>query len=232
MQNAVWESFKPGAWTEEIDIQDFIQRNYSPYNGGDDFLQPASQQTLQLWEKIKILLQEEHRRKGVYSIDTRTVSSITSHPPGYIDRSLELIVGLQTDEPLKRAIMPNGGIRMVRAAVDAYGYELDPEIELIFTHYRKTHNQGVFDAYTQEIRNARKAGIITGLPDAYGRGRIIGDYRRIALYGTDLLIQDRKKLLAGLERDIFTEELIRQREELTEQISALKELEEMASLQN
>lgn len=229
MQNAVWESFKPGAWTEEIDIQDFIQRNYSPYNGGDDFLQPASQQTLQLWEKIKILLQEEHRRKGVYSIDTRTVSSITSHPPGYIDRSLELIVGLQTDEPLKRAIMPNGGIRMVRAAVDAYGYELDPEIELIFTHYRKTHNQGVFDAYTQEIRNARKAGIITGLPDAYGRGRIIGDYRRIALYGTDLLIQDRKKLLAGLERDIFTEELIRQREELTEQISALKELEEMAS---
>jgi formate C-acetyltransferase len=228
MQNAAWESFKPGAWTEEIDIQDFIQRNYTPYTGGDDFLQPASQQTLQLWEKVKILLQEEHRRQGVYAIDTKTVSSITSHPPGYIDRNLELIVGLQTDEPLKRAIMPNGGIRMVRAAVDAYGYELDPDIELIFTHYRKTHNQGVFDAYTQEIRNARKAGIITGLPDAYGRGRIIGDYRRIALYGTDLLIQDRKKLLAGLERDNFTEELIRQREELTEQISALKELEEMA----
>ncbi|NLV20502.1 MAG: formate C-acetyltransferase, partial [Syntrophomonadaceae bacterium] len=164
-----------------------------------------------------------------YSIDTKTVSSITSHAPGYVDRGLELIVGLQTDEPLKRAIMPNGGIRMVRAAVDAYGYELDPEIELIFTHYRKTHNQGVFDAYTDEIRRARKAGIITGLPDAYGRGRIIGDYRRIALYGTDLLIQDRKKLLSGLERDNFTEELIRQREELTEQIAALKELAEMAA---
>jgi len=229
MQNAAWESFNLGAWTEEIDIQDFIQKNYSPYTGGDDFLQPASQQTLQLWEKVMTLLQEEHRRKGVYSIDTKTVSSITSHPPGYVDRNLELIVGLQTDEPLKRAIMPNGGIRMVRAAVDAYGYELDPEIELIFTHYRKTHNQGVFDAYTKEIRNARKAGIITGLPDAYGRGRIIGDYRRIALYGTEFLIQDRKKLLADLERDNFTEELIRQREELTEQISALKELEEMAS---
>jgi formate C-acetyltransferase len=229
MQNSAWENFNHGDWTEEIDVQDFIQKNYSPYSGSDDFLQPATQKTLQLWDKVKVLMQEEHQHNGVYSIDTKTVSSITSHPPGYIDRELETIVGLQTNEPLKRAIMPNGGIRMVRSAVDAYGYELDPEIELIFTHYRKTHNQGVFDAYTQEIRNARKAGIITGLPDAYGRGRIIGDYRRIALYGTDLLIQDRKKLLAGLERDNFTEELIRQREELTEQISALKELEEMAS---
>lgn len=229
MHNTAWDGFQTGAWTEEIDVRDFIQNNYSPYGGSDDFLQPASQQTLNLWEKIKLLLQEEHQRKGVYSIDTKTVSSITSHAPGYIDRDLELIVGLQTDEPLKRAIMPNGGIRMVRSAVDAYGYKLDPEIELIFTHYRKTHNQGVFDAYTQEIRKARKAGIITGLPDAYGRGRIIGDYRRIALYGTDLLIEDRQKLLAGLERDNFTEELIRQREELTEQIAALKELEEMAT---
>jgi formate C-acetyltransferase len=140
-----------------------------------------------------------------------------------------MIVGLQTDEPLKRSIMPNGGIRMVRSAVDAYGYKLDPEIELIFTHYRKTHNQGFFDAYTQEIRQARKAGIITGLPDAYGRGRIIGDYRRIALYGTDRLMEDRQKLMTGLERDNFTEELIRQREELTEQLAALKELAEMAA---
>ena len=229
MHQTAWEGFQAGAWSEEIDVRDFIQKNYSPYQGSADFLRPASQKTLKLWEKVKTLLQEEHRRNGVYAIDTHTVSSITSHAPGYIDRELELIVGLQTDEPLKRAIMPSGGIRMVRAAVDAYGYELDPEIELIFTHYRKTHNQGVFDAYTEEIRRARKAGIITGLPDAYGRGRIIGDYRRIALYGSNLLIKDRQKLLADLERDNFTEELIRLREELTEQISALKELEEMAA---
>ncbi|HWQ77007.1 MAG TPA: formate C-acetyltransferase [Syntrophomonas sp.] len=229
MQNTAWEGFKPGAWTEEIDVRNFIQINYAPYTGGDDFLQPASRRTLELWEKVKLLLQEEHRHGGVCSIDTKTVSSITSHSPGYIDRNLELIAGLQTDEPLKRAIMPGGGIRMVRSAVDAYGYELDPEIELIFTHYRKTHNQGVFDAYTNEIRNARKAGIITGLPDAYGRGRIIGDYRRIALYGTAFLQQDRENLLFLLEKDTFTEALIRQREELTEQISALKELEKMAS---
>ncbi|HPF21157.1 MAG TPA: formate C-acetyltransferase [Syntrophomonas sp.] len=229
MENTAWEGFQKGAWNEEIDVQDFIQKNYTPYTDGDDFLSPPSQRTLQLWEKVKALMQEEHCRQGVYSIDTKTVSSITSHPPGYLDRDLELIVGLQTDEPLKRSIMPNGGIRMVRSAVDAYGYKLDPEIELIFTHYRKTHNQGVFDAYTQEIRQARKAGIITGLPDAYGRGRIIGDYRRIALYGTDRLMEDRQKLMTGLERDNFTEELIRQREELTEQLAALKELAEMAA---
>ena len=230
MQNIAWEDFKKGAWTEEIDVQDFIQKNYTPYTDDGSFLKPASQRTLKLWEEVKVLLWEEHQHRGVYAIDTHTVSSITSHQPGYINRDLEVIVGLQTDEPLKRAIMPNGGIRMVRSAVEAYGYELDPEIELIFTHYRKTHNQGVFDAYTQEIRNARKAGIITGLPDAYGRGRIIGDYRRIAIYGTAFLIHDKYQILAGLDCDHFSEDLIRQREELTEQISALKELETMTEL--
>jgi formate C-acetyltransferase len=230
MQNIAWEDFKKGAWTEEIDVQDFIQKNYTPYTDDGSFLKPASQRTLKLWEEVKVLLWEEHQHRGVYAIDTHTVSSITSHQPGYINRDLEVIVGLQTDEPLKRAIMPNGGIRMVRSAVEAYGYELDPEIELIFTHYRKTHNQGVFDAYTQEIRNARKAGIITGLPDAYGRGRIIGDYRRIAIYGTAFLIRDKYQILAGLDCDHFSEDLIRQREELTEQISALKELETMTEL--
>ena len=162
------------------------------------------------------------------NIDTSTVSTITSHGPGYIDKDLEVIVGLQTDEPLKRAIMPFGGIRMVKNACDAYGYKLDPEVEKIFTEYRKTHNQGVFDAYTPEIRRARKAGIITGLPDAYGRGRIIGDYRRVALYGVDRLIQEKKRQLGLLETAWMEDEIIRQREETTEQIKALEALKEMA----
>ncbi len=228
MQNSAWEGFHSGDWATEIDLRDFIQKNYTPYTEDGSFLKNSTQRTLQLWEKVKTLLWEEHQRQGVYDIDTHTVSSITSHKAGYIDRDLEVIVGLQTDQPLKRSIMPNGGIRMVRSALDSYGYEIDPEIELIFTHYRKTHNQGVFDAYTPEMLNARKAGIITGLPDAYGRGRIIGDYRRIALYGTDFLIKDKLKLLNQLQYDVFTEELIRQREEITEQIEALKELKEMA----
>lgn len=230
MQKTAWEGFNQGNWTDEIDVQDFIQRNYTPYTGDDSFLPPATERTLQLWNKVKELLWEEHTHQGVYDIDTHIVSSLTSHQAGYIDRDLEIIVGLQTEEPLKRAIMPNGGIRMVQSAMDSYGYKLDPKIELIFTHYRKTHNQGVFDAYTQEIRNVRKAGIITGLPDAYGRGRIIGDYRRIALYGTDYLISDRNKLLSGLEYDYINEDLIRQREELTEQITSLHELKQMAEL--
>lgn len=228
--NTAWEGFKAGDWMDEVDVRDFIQRNYAPYTGDGAFLKPAAQRSLQLWNKVKDLLWEEHQRNGVYDIDTHIVSSVTSHKPGYIDRDLEVIVGLQTDEPLKRAIMPMGGIRMVRSAMDSYGYELDPEIDLIFTHYRKTHNQGVFDAYTQEIRNARKAGIITGLPDAYGRGRIIGDYRRIALYGIDFLINDKMEALNRLEYDIFTDELIRQREEITEQIDSLKELKQMAEM--
>ncbi len=228
MQNTAWEGFKGSEWKDEISVRDFIEHNYTPYIGDGSFLKPATQKTLKLWDKVKNLLWDEHQRKGVYDIDTHTVSSITAHKPGYIDRDQEVIVGLQTDEPLKRAVMPMGGIRMVHSALDAYGYEMDPEINLIFTHYRKTHNQGVFDAYTQEIRNARKAGIITGLPDAYGRGRIIGDYRRIALYGTDFLMKDKLATLDFLEFDVFDEDLIRQREEISEQIEALKELKEMA----
>lgn len=230
MQHAAWDGFTQGNWTDEIDVKDFIQHNYTPYTGDESFLKLATQRTLALWNKVKDLLWEEHQRNGVYDIDNQTVSSLVSHKAGYIDRDLELIVGLQTDAPLKRAIMPGGGIRMVRAALDAYGYELDPMIEKIFTQYRKTHNQGVFDVYTREILNARKAGIITGLPDAYGRGRIIGDYRRIALYGVDFLIEDKKRIQAGLVYDYFSEELIRQREELTEQIRALTELKQMAAL--
>lgn len=228
MHNTAWEGFTAGDWIDEVDVRDFIQLNYAPYTSDGSFLKPPTSKSLKLWDKVKKLLWEEHQRYGVYDIDTRTVSSITAHKPGYIDRDWEVIVGLQTDEPLKRAIMPMGGIRMVRSALDSYGYELDPDIDLIFTHYRKTHNQGVFDAYTQEIRDARKAGIITGLPDAYGRGRIIGDYRRIALYGTDYLFKEKIKTMDRLEYDIFTEDLIRQREEITEQIAALKELQQMA----
>ncbi|MDD4801907.1 MAG: formate C-acetyltransferase [Syntrophomonas sp.] len=230
MQYNAWEGFISGDWMNEIDVANFIQRNYTPYSGDSSFLKPATQRTLKLWEQVKDLLWEEHNNNGVRSIDPHTVSSITSHKAGYINRDWEVIVGLQTDEPLKRAIMPNGGIRMVRSAADSYGYELDPEIDHIFTHYRKTHNQGVFDTYTQEIRNARTAGIITGLPDAYGRGRIIGDYRRIALYGTDFLINERIDILERLKYDVFTDELIRQREELTEQITSLQELKSMAEL--
>ena len=181
-----------------------------------------------MWDKTTVLLEEENKKGGTLNIDTSTVSTITSHGPGYIDKDLEVIVGLQTDEPLKRAIMPFGGIRMVKNACDAYGYKLDPEVEKIFTEYRKTHNQGVFDAYTPEIRRARKAGIITGLPDAYGRGRIIGDYRRVALYGVDRLIQEKKRQLGLLETAWMEDEIIRQREETTEQIKALEALKEMA----
>lgn len=230
MQNTAWEGFVAGHWVDEIDVRDFIQLNYMPYTGDGTFLKPPTAKSLDLWDKVKKLLWEEHQKNGVLNIDTHTVSSITSHKPCYIDRDLEVIVGLQTDEPLKRAIMPMGGIRMVRAATDSYGYELDPEIDLIFTHYRKTHNQGVFDVYTPEIRKARKAGIITGLPDAYGRGRIIGDYRRIALYGTDFLIKNKIACLKQIEYDVFTDDLIRLREEVSEQITALKELNEMAEM--
>lgn len=230
MNYTAWEGFQEGSWMEEVEVRDFIQRNYSPYTGDRSFLKSSSERTQKLWNKVKDLLWEEHQKKGVYDVDTHTVSSIISHPAGYIDRDLELIVGLQTDAPLKRAVMPAGGIRMVRSALDAYGYEVDKEMDFVFTHYRKTHNQGVFDAYTPEIRMARKAGIITGLPDAYGRGRIIGDYRRIALYGIDFLIQEKMNIMGQLQWDVFDEALIRQREEITEQIAALKELKQMGDL--
>lgn len=229
MHNTAWEDFKGTEWKDEISVRDFIEHNFTPYTGNASFLKPPTPKTVQLWDIVKGLLWEEHQRNGVLSIDTHTVSTITAHKPGYIDRDQEVVVGLQTDEPLKRAVLPMGGIRMVRSALDAYGYEMDPEIDLIFTHYRKTHNQGVFDAYTPELINARRAGIITGLPDAYGRGRIIGDYRRIALYGTDYLIEDKRKTLKFLEFDVFDENLIHQREEINEQIAALKELKKMAA---
>ena len=229
MQFTAWEGFRPGAWMDEVDVRDFIQQNYTPYTGDSSFLQALTERSRKLWEKVKALLWQEHQNNGVLEVNTDVISGINAYPAAYIDRDLEVIVGLQTDAPLKRALMPAGGIRMVRSALDAYGYRLDPHIDAIYSHYRKTHNQGVFDAYTPEMRMARKAGIITGLPDAYGRGRIIGDYRRVALYGLDYLIQDKKKALQGQEYDVFDETLIRQREEFTEQISALKEMKEMAA---
>ncbi|MEG6570697.1 formate C-acetyltransferase [Thermoanaerobacterium thermosaccharolyticum] len=222
-----WRGFQEGKWQKTIDVQDFIQKNYTLYEGDDSFLEGPTEKTTILWNKVLELMKEE-LKKGVLDIDTKTVSSITSHDAGYIDKDLEEIVGLQTDKPLKRAIMPYGGIRMVKKACEAYRYKVDPAVEEIFTKYRKTHNDGVFDAYTPEIRAARHAGIITGLPDAYGRGRIIGDYRRVALYGIDRLIEEKEKEKLELDYDEFDEATIRLREELTEQIKALNEMKEMA----
>jgi formate C-acetyltransferase len=223
-----WQDFTLGSWTTEIDVKDFIHHNYTPYQGNGDFLAPPTAQTQQLWHKVADLMALE-REKGVLDVDTTTPSSITAHEAGYIDAELEQIVGLQTDKPLKRAIMPYGGIRVVKAGLESYGYHLAPQTEAIFTKYRKTHNDGVFDVYTTEMRKARKSGIITGLPDAYGRGRIIGDYRRVALYGVDRLIDDKKTQQASLELDSMEEPTIRLREELSDQIRALFELKEMAA---
>jgi len=223
-----WRNFSQGRWRTEIDVREFIQQNYRPYHGDESFLAPPTETTKKLWAKVCDLLEAERKKGGTLDVDTSTVSTITSHKPGYIDPSLEKIVGLQTDEPLKRALMPFGGIRMVKNACEAYGYKMDPEIERIFTEYRKTHNQGVFDAYTPEMRRARKAGIITGLPDAYGRGRIIGDYRRVALYGVDRLIEEKKRQLSELETAWMEDDIIREREETTEQIKALEALKVMA----
>lgn len=220
--------FVPGAWQTTIDVRDFIQRNYSPYTGDDSFLAPATERTQRLWARVRDLMATE-RERGVLDADTRVPSGITSHAPGYIDQTLEQIVGLQTDKPLKRAIMPFGGIRVVEGALKAYGYELDPQTKETFTKYRKTHNDGVFDAYTEEMRRCRRSGIITGLPDAYGRGRIIGDYRRVALYGVDRLIAEKQAEQAALDVDVMDEATIRLREELSEQIKALGELKAMAA---
>lgn len=219
--------FNAGKWQRHINVRDFIVRNYTPYDGDDSFLAPPTERTLALWDKVKELLARERENGGVLDIDEHTISTITSHKPGYIDKDLELIVGLQTDEPLKRAIMPFGGIRMVRTSLEAYGRKMDPEVEKIFK-YRKTHNDGVFDAYTEDMRKARHSGIITGLPDAYGRGRIIGDYRRVPLYGVDYLIQQKRKAKEEYVFDIMNDEIIRQREELSEQIRSLEALKEMA----
>ncbi|WP_030270357.1 formate C-acetyltransferase [Streptomyces sp. NRRL B-24484] len=226
-----WDGFRGGRWRDAIDVRDFIQHNYTPYEGDAAFLAGPTERTLAVWKQITDRFPEE-RAKGVYDVAYDVPSGITAHAPGYIDRERELIVGLQTDAPLKRAIMPNGGWRMVAGALRTYGYPVPPELEKVFTTYRKTHNDGVFDAYTPEILAARKAGVITGLPDAYGRGRIIGDYRRVALYGVDRLIEAKRAEKAGLDaapRDAGAlEETIREREELAEQIRALGELERMA----
>ncbi|GLX21030.1 formate C-acetyltransferase [Streptomyces lavendulae] len=227
-----WEGFKGGLWRDVIDVRDFIQQNYTPYEGDDSFLAGPTERTTAVWKAITDKFPEE-REKGVYDVAHDIPSSITAHAPGYIDRDKDLIVGLQTDAPLKRAIMPYGGWRMVAGALETYGYPVSEELEKVFTEYRKTHNAGVFDAYTPEIRAARKAGIVTGLPDAYGRGRIIGDYRRVALYGVDRLIackKDEKEELNSLPAgNRALEETIRLREELAEQMRALSELKAMAA---
>ena len=184
-----WADFVAGPWQHEIDVRDFIQRNFTPYTGDHTFLSAVADDTKALWEQVMELRKQEFENGGVLDADTRIPSDLLSHDAGYIDRDLESIVGLQTETPLKRAIMPTGGVKMVADGLKAYGWEIDPEIAKIFTRYRKSHNQGVFDAYTADIRAARKSGIVTGLPDAYGRGRIIGDYRRVALYGVDKLIE-------------------------------------------
>ncbi len=219
--------FKKGKWQEHIDVRSFIIKNYTPYDGDDAFLAPPTKRTAALWDKVKEVMQAERNNGGVLDIDEHTISTITSHAAGYIDRDLELIVGLQTDAPLKRAIMPFGGIRMVHTSLEAYHREMDPEVEKVFD-YRKTHNDGVFDAYTDNMKDARRSGIITGLPDAYGRGRIIGDYRRVPLYGVNYLIAQKQSAKAEYVFDIITEDVIQQREELSEQIRSLMELKKMA----
>lgn len=224
-----WRGFKRGNWCDEIDVRNFINLNYTPYEGDESFLKGPTETTKKLWEKVTELLNKERQKGGVLDVDTDTISTITSHKPGYIDRDLEKIVGLQTDEPLKRAIMPFGGIRMVVKGAEAYGKKIDPKIVDIFTNIRKTHNQGVYDVYTPEMRRAKKAGIITGLPDAYGRGRIIGDYRRVPLYGVDRLIKQKEKEMENLEYDYIDYETVRSREEIMEQIRSLKALKEMAA---
>lgn len=222
-----WNGFKTGNWNKEIDVRDFIQLNYTPYEGDASFLAGESERTKKLWDEVADLCKKEIANGGTLDVDTTTITAIDAYKPGYIDKELEQIVGLQTDAPLKRAIMPYGGIRMVENSCKAYGYELDPEVSKIFTKYRKTHNQGVFDAYTKEMRACRKSGIITGLPDAYGRGRIIGDYRRVALYGVDKLIEDKMAQKDSLELSTIDEDTIRLREEISEQINALEALKRM-----
>ncbi len=226
---AEWLGFKQGKWTTSVNVRDFIQENYTMYDGDDSFLAAPTEATKKLWDQVMDLSKKELEAGGVLDMDTKIVSTITSHGPGYLDKELETIVGFQTDKPFKRSLQPFGGIRMAQNACLENGYEVDPEVVDIFTKYRKTHNQGVFDVYTPEMRLARKSGIITGLPDAYGRGRIIGDYRRVALYGVDMLIEDKKNQLStSLVR--MTSKNMRLREELSEQIRALGELKELGNI--
>ena len=223
-----WEGFnKQGEWTKEIDVRGFIQANYTPYDGDESFLANVTEKSAKLWDKIQELYKVE-REKGVLDVDTKTPSGINRYEAGYVDKDLETIVGLQTDSPLKRAIMPNGGIRIVEKSCESYGYKVDPEVEYIYHELRKTHNDGVFAVYTPDIRRARSSHLLTGLPDGYGRGRIIGDYRRVALYGVDKLIEEKQDELNILDTDEFTEEVIRDREEIHDQIDALNQLKLMA----
>ena len=225
-----WNKFQPGDWQKEINVRDFIQRNYTPYEGDSSFLKGTTEKTQKLWDEVLELYKKEKESKGgVLDIDAKTVSTVAAHDAGYIDKDLEEIVGLQTDAPLKRAIMPFGGIRIVEKSCEAYGREVDPEVDKIFHTIRKTHNDGVFSVYTPDIRAARSSHLITGLPDGYGRGRIIGDYRRVALYGVDVLIEEKKSELEILDTNEFTESIIREREEIKEQIDALQALKVMAA---
>ncbi len=225
-----WKDFISGDWKHEINVRDFIQNNYTPYQGDSSFLSPATEKTKKLWDKVlELYKKEKESNGGVLDIDTKTISTVSAHDAGYIHKDFEEIVGLQTDSPLKRAIMPFGGIRIVEKSCEAYGKEVDPEVSKIFHTVRKTHNDGVFSVYTPDIRAARSSHLITGLPDGYGRGRIIGDYRRVALYGVDLLIASKKEDLEVIDTDNFDENTIREREEISEQIDALNELKVMAS---
>ncbi|MDL2241767.1 formate C-acetyltransferase [Bacteroidales bacterium OttesenSCG-928-L03] len=227
-QQNFWKGFKGDVWKKEINVRDFIQNNYTPYDGDSSFLVKSTEKTIKVWNKLTEMFQVE-REKGVYDAETKMPQAIDAYGPGYIDRDNEVIVGVQTDAPLKRGIFPKGGIRMVENSLNAYGYELDPMTKEIFTRYRKTHNAGVFSVYTDEMLAARKSGIITGLPDAYGRGRIIGDYRRVPLYGTATLLKEKKRFMRRLDIQEITEEIIRQREEIAEQIAALKDFEKMCA---
>lgn len=227
-QHESWKGFKGDVWRNEINVRDFIMNNYTPYEGDDSFLVPSTERTRKVWNKLTEMFKEEQAR-GVYDAETKYPQQIDTYGPGYIDKDNEVIVGLQTDAPLKRGIFPKGGIRMVENSLNAYGFELDPMTKEIYTRYRKTHNEGVFSAYTEEMLAARRSAIITGLPDAYGRGRIIGDYRRVPLYGTTTLIEERKEYLKCLDIQEITVDIIQRREEISEQIKALKAFEKMCS---
>src|SRR4051812_5506247 len=222
-----WRGFNPGLWQRDVNVRWFLQQHYKPYDGDGAFLAPATERTKSIWKKLEALFVEE-RKKSVLDVSL-IPSSITAHAPGYIDRENEIIVGLQTDAPLKRAIMPNGGFRLVVNALKAYGYKPDPHVAEAFTKYRKTHNDAVFDAYTADVRRCRSSHVLTGLPDAYGRGRIIGDYRRVPLYGVARLIQRKEEEKQSLDAAMSTEEKIRDREELSEQNRALEELQKKAA---
>ena len=225
----IWDDFFGTKWRKEINVRDFILSNYTEYTGDDSFLEGPTQDTLDLWDQLMDLSKKELEAVGVLDMDTEIISSIVSHGPGYLDKEKETIVGFQTDKPFKRSLQPFGGIRVSEGSLESYGYKVDPEVHKIFTEYRKTHNQGVFDVYTPEMRAIRKSGVVTGLPDAYGRGRIIGDYRRVALYGVDRLIEDKLDQIDSVSRTM-TEDNIRLREELADQVRALKELIELGNI--